>query len=139
MGLFSNISTITILRLWIICIFVHLLVKITPLDPLSQGFLGPAAYMLPRSSVSKPMTPAYTMRPKPNVGSFTEDLAKVNWNLNVWHTFCHTPEACDVWTDICCTWKLTAIIFNSDTWTRNIQSDRTLDIQKQTASIFDDR
>ena len=34
--------------------------------------------MLPRSSVSKPMTPAYTMRPKPNVGSFTEDLAKVN-------------------------------------------------------------
>merc|ERR1712113_614689 len=37
---------------------------------------GPAAYMLPRSSVSKPQTPAYTMRPKPNVGSFTEDLAK---------------------------------------------------------------
>ena len=41
-------------------------------------FSGPAAYMLPRSSVSKPQTPAYTMRPKPNVGSFTEDLAKVN-------------------------------------------------------------
>jgi len=37
---------------------------------------GPAAYMLPNSSVAKPATPAYTMRPKPNVGSFTEDLAK---------------------------------------------------------------
>lgn len=37
---------------------------------------GPAAYMLPRTSVSKPQTPAFTMRPKPNVGSFTEDLAK---------------------------------------------------------------
>ena len=45
---------------------------------LATFFSGPAAYMLPRSSVSKPMTPAYTMRPKPNVGSFTEDLAKVN-------------------------------------------------------------
>ena len=33
--------------------------------------------MLPKASVAKPATPAYTMRPKPNVGSFTEDLAKV--------------------------------------------------------------
>ena len=41
-------------------------------------FPGPAAYMLPKASVAKPATPAYTMRPKPNVGSFTEDLAKVD-------------------------------------------------------------